>query len=103
MKRIWQIEEQAVEDPASRLRFEFSSVHSDEIAAGHEPPLHDEIVRLRLWTSTRSHMCTLLFARNGAFIRGEVEAVSEGDGIAGDTERGSAQSGGALAQPLSFE
>lgn len=72
MKRIWQIEEQVVEDPTTKLRLEFSSVHSDELAQDREPPGHDDVVVLRLWTSDRTKQVTFLFERNGRFIRSEI-------------------------------
>jgi hypothetical protein len=75
--RIWQIAEQTVEDPATRLRFEFSSVHTDTTAAGEEAPGKDDVVVLRLWTSARTHMVTMKFERNGAFISSEVEALAQ--------------------------
>ena len=76
VKRIWQIEEQVVEDPATKLRLEFSSVHSDEVKAGNEAPSHDELVVLRLWTSDRNRMATFLFERNGRFVKCDVEPLS---------------------------
>lgn len=76
MKRIWQVEEQIIEDPATKLRLELSSVHTDEINAGNEAPAHDEIVVLRLWTSDRERIATFAFERNGRFIKTDVEPAA---------------------------
>ena len=73
--RIWQIKEQLVEDPSTKLRLEFSSVYTDEVNAGNEPPLKDELLVLRLWTSDRTRVASFLFERNGRFVRCEVEPL----------------------------
>src|SRR5215475_3333367 len=75
MKRIWQVQEQVVEDPTTKLRLEFSSVHTDEVNAGNEAPAADELVVLRLWTSDRNRMVTFLFERNGRFVRADIEPL----------------------------
>lgn len=74
--RAWSILEQVVEDPATKLRLEFSSVHTDELNAGREAPSNDEYVLLRLWTSDRERMATFRFQRNGSFLNTMVEAPS---------------------------
>ncbi|HEX8838271.1 MAG TPA: hypothetical protein VF748_15115 [Candidatus Acidoferrum sp.] len=82
MKRIWQIEEQTVEDPSTKLRLEFSSVHTDEVNAGNEPPANDGTVMLRLWTSDRTRVATYRFDRSGQFIACEIEAVPGPENVA---------------------
>jgi hypothetical protein len=77
MKRIWQVQEQTVEDPSTKLRLEFSSVHSDELQAGNDAPAHDNIILLRLWTSDRTRLATFQFERNGRFIKADVETIPE--------------------------
>lgn len=78
MKRIWQIEEQVVEDPTTKLRMEFSSVHTDEVTAGNEAPGHDDVLLLRMWSQDRGRLATFRFERNGRFISAEVEPVETG-------------------------
>lgn len=78
MNRPWNIAEQVIEDPTTKLRIEFSSVHTDEVAAGREAPLHDEIIYLRLWTSDRTRVATYAFTRGGQFIKTAVEHVDPG-------------------------
>ena len=73
--RIWQIKEQVVEDPSTKLRLEFSSVYTDEVNAGNEPPLKDELVLIRLWTSDRTRVATFAFERNGRFVHALVEPL----------------------------
>ena len=75
MSRIWQIKEQVIEDPSTKLRLEFSSVYTDEVNAGNEPPLKDELLVIRLWTSDRTRVATFTFERNGRFVRCEVEPL----------------------------
>ena len=75
MSRIWQIKEQVVEDPSTKLRLEFSSVYTDEVNAGNEPPLKDELLVLRLWTSDRTRVATFTFERNGRFVHALVEPL----------------------------
>ena len=76
MPRSWQIEEQTVEDPATKLRLEFSSIWSDEVNAGNETPWHDSLVVLRLYTSDRTRMATFTFERNGRFVKTDVEPLN---------------------------
>lgn len=83
MKRIWQIEEQTIEDPTTKLRLDFSSVHSDEVNAGNEPPSHDNIILMRMWDSTRTRIATFTFERNGRFISTDVEPVPGPADVAG--------------------
>jgi hypothetical protein len=73
--RIWQIKEQVVEDPSTKLRLEFSSVYTDELNAGNEPPTKDELLVLRLWTSDRTRLATFTFERNGQFVHALVEPL----------------------------
>jgi hypothetical protein len=76
MQRIWQVTEQIVEDPSTKLRLEFSSVYTDELNAGNEPPDRDHLVVLRLWTSDRTRMASFVFERNGRFVFCEVEPIA---------------------------
>jgi hypothetical protein len=73
--RIWQIKEQVVEDPSTKLRLEFSSVYTDEVNAGNEPPLKDELLVIRLWTSDRTRIASFMFERNGRFVHALVEPL----------------------------
>lgn len=73
--RIWQIKEQVVEDPSTKLRLEFSSVYTDEVNAGNEPPLKDELLVLRLWTSDRTRIASFMFERSGRFVHALVEPL----------------------------
>lgn len=78
MVRPWNIMEQVVEDPTTKLRLEFSSVHTDELSKGASPPGHDQILYLRLWTTDRTRVATYAFTRGGEFIRTTVEHVDPG-------------------------
>ena len=79
MDRPWNILEQVVEDPTTKMRIEFSSVHSEAIAGGFEAPAHDQILYMRLWTTDRSRVATYAFTRGGQFIRtSSVEHVDPG-------------------------
>ncbi len=80
--RIWQIKEQVVEDPSTKLRLEFSPVYTDEVNGGNEPPAQDELVILRLWTSDRTRLASFVFERNGRFVRCEVEPIPSPEQIA---------------------
>lgn len=88
MQRPWNIVEQVIEDPTTKLRIEFTSVHSIEVSEGRAAPEHDQIIYLRLWTSDRTRVATYAFTRGGAFIKTAVEHVDPGvhpkleDGIA---------------------
>lgn len=88
MNRPWNIAEQVIEDPTTKLRIEFTSVHTVEVEQGRPAPLHDEIIYLRLWTSDRTRVATYAFTRGGQFIKTAVEHVDPGvhpkleDGIA---------------------
>lgn len=75
MERSWNIAEQTLEDNATKLRLEFSSVHTDAVNAGEAAPSHDKIIMLRLWTSQRDRVATFIFERGGKLIRTEVEPV----------------------------
>lgn len=77
--RPWNIAEQVVEDPTTKLRLEFSSVHTDELTVGRPAPGHDQILYLRLWTTDRTRVATYAFTRGGAFIRTAVEHVDPGN------------------------
>lgn len=79
--RIWQVKEQTVEDPTTKLRFEFSSVHTDEVNAGNEAPTSDAVVIMRLWTSDRTRMVEMRFERNGAFMYATIVPLDGVDGI----------------------
>jgi hypothetical protein len=83
VSRIWQIREQVIEDPSTKLRLDFSSVYTDEVNAGNEPPTHDGLVVLRLWTSDRTRIASFLFERNGRFIKCEVEPLPTVEQVAG--------------------
>jgi hypothetical protein len=76
MERIWQIEEQTIEDNATKLRLEFSSVYTDAVNAGEDPPSRDELIVLRLWTSDRTRLATFTFERNGKLLKSEIEPVA---------------------------
>ena len=83
MSRIWQIKEQVVEDPSTKLRLEFSSVYTDEVNAGNEPPLKDELLMIRLWTSDRTRVATFTFERNGRFVHALVEPLPNAAALPG--------------------
>lgn len=83
IERPWNIAEQVIEDPTTKLRLEFSSVHTEEVAEGKPAPDHDQILFLRLWTSDRLRVATYAFTRGGAFIKATVEPLG---GLAGGDE-----------------
>lgn len=73
--RPWNIMEQVVEDPTTKLRIEFTSVHSEAVKEGQPAPGHDKILYMRLWTSNRDRVATYAFTRGGQFIKTAVEHV----------------------------
>ena len=85
MKRIWSIEEQIIEDNSTKLRLEFSSVHTDELTAGNEAPGNDDTVLLRLYTSDRQRVATFKLERSGRFIRCDVEPLTPYEDLAQHT------------------
>ena len=97
--RIWQIKEQVVEDPSTKLRLEFSSVYTDEVNAGNEPPLKDELVLIRLWTSDRTRVATFAFERNGRFVHCEVEPIAQLTDLPGQGADVSMTAAAEAAQP----
>src|SRR5215472_3426478 len=80
MKRIWSIEEQVIEDNSTKLRLEFTSVHSEEMSAGNEAPGNDETVMLRLYTSDRNRVAIFKLERNGRFIRADIDTLQPAGG-----------------------
>ena len=64
MERIWSIAEQVVECQATKFRFEFVSVPTDQ---------SDTDVRLKVWNEARDRWVELRFDRNGYFVTSQVE------------------------------
>jgi len=64
--RAWSIAEQIVDDPnVSKFRLEFTSVHTQELAVGNEPPGHDRELWLHIWNESRTRVLKFRFDRNG--------------------------------------
>lgn len=80
MDRPWNIVEQVVEDPTTKMRLEFTSVHSEAVKEGQQAPDHDKVIYLRLWTTDRTRVATYAFTRAGVFIKTAVEHVDPGQG-----------------------
>lgn len=100
--RMWNILEQTVEDPATKLRLEFSSIHTDEVQNGNEAPGNDETVLLRLWTSDRARVATFKFQRNGAFLMTEVDLPVAPLDTPLPPEIGAAPADGPLIEPITI-
>lgn len=82
--REWSIAEQVVVEPSTKLRFEFTSVHSQCVAAGEEPPYHDRAVMLNIYNESCTRVIRLDFDRTGQMVASTVEQF---DGFAPKTEQ----------------
>jgi len=72
MKRIWSVEEQSFNDPASGLGFEFTS-------PGTENPDHptDGEVVLKVYNQARGMVLAIAFDRNGMKISSDIVHTAE--------------------------
>lgn len=76
--RPWNIGEQVIVEPTTKLRFEFTSVHSQCMARGEEPPEHDRAVVLNVYNEGGSRVIRMDFSRGGQLVASTVEPVEEG-------------------------
>jgi hypothetical protein len=63
--RPWNIEEQTVREPATGLRFQFTSEHSLALEQGLPPPGRDENLLLRIFNETGTRIIELKATRGG--------------------------------------
>lgn len=72
--RPWTIAEQTFVDQNTKLRFEFTSSHSQAMAAGEAPPDHDQHIMLNVYNETGNKVIRLAFERGDLLIDSTVEA-----------------------------
>jgi hypothetical protein len=84
--RPWNIEEQSVEVEGTKWMLEFTSAHTEALAAGEPAPDHDQHLVLRVWNETRTRYMLLEFDRSGMVKRTSVEAAVAEEGTATDPE-----------------
>jgi len=72
--RLWSITEQQFTVDETGFVFQFSSVHSEEIAAGRDAPDHDQEILLRLWNREMTKCLTIVFDRYGLKVRAELDS-----------------------------
>lgn len=75
MSRPWNITEQVIVEPTTKLRFEFTSEHSKAVAAGEPPPYHDKAIVLNLYNESGTRVIRMDFTRGGEFVGATVDAV----------------------------
>jgi hypothetical protein len=97
MGRNWSIEEQVYVQPDVKLRFEFTSAHTELVARGEDPPVHDKWVVLNVYNESNTRVIRINFTRAGQVISSLVENV-EGEVPLTDGER--AAQGMAAREPL---
>lgn len=77
MPRPWEIWEQVVVEPATKLRFEFTSEHSRAVEKGEEPPYHDKAVILNVYNESGTRVIRMDFTRAGDFVSSTVEPLEK--------------------------
>lgn len=77
MPRPWNIEEQEFTVPEIGYKFQFSSVHSEEVAAGNDAPAHDQEIFMKMWDPSGIKCLMVVFDRNGFKVRTELDTGSE--------------------------
>ncbi len=75
MSHPWNIAEQVVVEPSTKLRFEFTSEHSRAVAAGEPPTAHDRAVILNIYNETCTRVIRMHFTRGGQMVGVSVENV----------------------------
>lgn len=73
--RPWNIMEQSVEVEGTKWMLEFTSAHSEALAAGEPAPDHDQHLVLRVWNEVRTRYMLIEFDRGGMVKRTSVEAA----------------------------
>jgi hypothetical protein len=73
--RPWNIAEQQVEVEGTKWLLEFTSAHTEALAAGEPAPDHDNFIVLRVWNETRNRYMLVEFDRGGMVKRTSVEAA----------------------------
>lgn len=73
--RPWNIAEQVVVEPSTKLRFEFTSEHSRAVAVGEPPTYHDRAVMLNVYNEAGTRVIRLHFTRGGQMVGVTVENV----------------------------
>lgn len=71
--RPWNIEEQVIVEPTTKLRFEFTSVHSQCMARGEEAPGHDKAIALNVYNEGGTRVIRIEFTRGGQMVASVVE------------------------------
>lgn len=75
--RIWSISEQVYVEPNTRLRFEFTSAHTESMAAGEGPTLHDNFLMLNVYNESGNRVIRMKVSRGGIIASSEVENVDQ--------------------------
>jgi hypothetical protein len=92
MGRNWSIEEQVYVQPDVKLRFEFTSEHTEAVGHGRDAPVHDKWLMLNVYNESGTRVIRINFTRAGQVISSEIENIGEGDEVPlTDTERLAAQ------------
>ena len=70
MKKVWSVEEQEFNDPASGFRFEFIAKPVDVWE-----PANETVVVLKVWNQARDRVVTIEFDHGGQRVASNVEGV----------------------------
>lgn len=81
MSRNWSIEEQVYVQPDVKLRFEFTSQHTEQVARGEEPPLHDKWIMLNVYNESNTRVIRMNFSRAGQVISSTVDELGVGEDV----------------------
>lgn len=75
--RPWEIQEQVVVEPSTKLRFEFTSEHSKAVEKGEEPPYHDKAIILNVYNESGTRVIRMDFTRGADFVSSTVEPLEK--------------------------
>jgi hypothetical protein len=75
MKRIWAIEEQVYVDPITKLRFEFTSAHTEAMSRGEGPTLNDNYLMFNVYNESNTRVIRMAVERNGRIWDAKIEGM----------------------------
>lgn len=75
MPRVWSIQEQVYVEPVTKLRFEFTSEHTEAMARGEGPTLHDEALLFNVYNEANTKVIRMRVRRHAWISRSEVEGI----------------------------